>query len=237
MAPVITEEIFQQIKIRYRFEMLSAAESESERKSKNSLPDPYVSETVSALCSPACIIAPYPEKSFFTDTFPKEQETQCEQTFQQLTQVVYTVRNMRGEMQLPLSLSIDLYFFSPDSDTESADFIKEIQNNIHILYALLKVHRISFRSGDSYQDSFGSSASLGKCVLFIPLPDQLQEKEKKRLLKEREETAKKLERVNAQLSNQQFITRAPDSLVRKTRENKKRWETKYSQMEESLKKL
>ena len=92
MAPFITEELFQMLK--NTFQQLHLSEKV----------DPYTSETIKALLAPACIVAPYPEVISAEDIKPK-----IEEAFAFINEVIYAVRNIRAEMQLPPNVATDLY--------------------------------------------------------------------------------------------------------------------------------
>ena len=81
MAPFITEEPFHLLKERFKgIELLPHA-------------DPYTTECIKALQSAACIVSSFPQVVRKSDQNPE-----IEATFALLEQVIYTIRNIRGEM-------------------------------------------------------------------------------------------------------------------------------------------
>ena len=70
-------------------------------------------------------------------------------------------------------------------------------------------------------------------VVYIPLEDLVDlEKEKERLLKEQEKLEKELARSKGMLSNERFLSKAPEAKVNEEKEKLQ----KYEQMMEQVKK-
>lgn len=84
IAPFITEELFQQLKIRFKHPQALATA------------DGYTKESVHALSASACIVAPYPTVIHSEDILPE-----VESHFDFMQKMVHAIRNIRGEMKLP----------------------------------------------------------------------------------------------------------------------------------------
>lgn len=195
IAPFITEEIFQILKSHFTLDDTSITSS-----------DPYTNAVVQALLSKACIVSPFPEKPFVENDISLEVET----NFSKIEEVIYTIRNIRAEMQIPPSTAIDVYFVAQEENA---------------LGSLLKVNHLLIRSLvriktiDSLveEPAFGLAATgiVEGVKIIVPLPAELVTQEKARLEKERERIVKNLEKIEVQLSNPTFIDRAPKELVEK----------------------
>ncbi|HSX10524.1 MAG TPA: valine--tRNA ligase [Chlamydiales bacterium] len=190
ISPFITEEIFSLL--RDHFPLLPSHKC-----------DPYTAETIQALRSPACIVAPYPEPMGQSDE-------EIEKTFEQMNELVRQVRNIRAEMQLPPSEKTELILCSAPQHWKTA----EAHQNI--LTALTPTTKVTFTTHEPA--SFGASAIVGPLKLMIPIPESLRAKEKSRLEKEREKLQKLLESTQVKLSNQDFRSRAPREVVEKLEE-------------------
>ncbi len=213
MAPFITEEIFSQLKA--LFPNLKATGS-----------DPYTKEMVNALKAPACILAPFPALLRKKDIRPI-----VEKHFALLEKVVYSVRNIRSELKIPLGEPTDLYILCECGDEER----KIVEKNKHILTALLKIGNLSFATmGIPAHHTFGSTAVVGTLKLFVPLPAALRKQEKERLEKEKEKTEKIVEITRKKLDDPEFRMYAPKEVVRKMENTLQEAE---SSMEEITKKL
>jgi valyl-tRNA synthetase len=193
MAPFITEELFQMLKA--KFSGLTGKEKA----------DPYTLETIHALRSPACIVAPYPKVIRLEDINPH-----IETTFAFLDEVVRTVRNIRAEMQLPPGTPTDLHVHSSPEDPQRA----LVEENLGIIQALVRTHTITF-SKEENKVQFSASSIVGNLKLVIPLPQELKEKEKVRLVKERDKFIVQQNSLRDQLANSAFLEKAPPQLVEK----------------------
>jgi valyl-tRNA synthetase len=193
MAPFITEELFQMLKA--KFPTLTSQETA----------DPYTMETIRALCSPACIVSPYPKVIRSEDINP-----QIESTFAFLDEVIRTVRNIRAEMQLPPGTATDLHVHSAPGEVQSA----LVETNLGIVQALVRTQTITF-SYEEQKLQFSASSIVGNLKLVIPLPQEFKEKEKVRLIKERDKYIAQQNSLREQLANTGFLEKAPPQLVEK----------------------
>ena len=188
MAPFITEELFQALKDRF-------PGLELKRKV-----DPYTRQTVEALLSPACVVAPYPQVVVPTDIHPE-----IEERFARLEELVYTVRNMRGEMNIPPHLATDIYI------------VGNFQENPDLLRAFVKCNTLAVVSEPPVCSLSASGMTQGLQII-IPLPQELAQKELTRLEKEQEKTQQAVERLKQLLANPEFHTKAQPELVEKQKQ-------------------
>jgi valyl-tRNA synthetase len=196
IVPFITEEIFSLLK--ERFEGIDP-------KAKL---DPFLEETRNALLKEACIIAPFPE-TFECDDLSKN----AEEEFNEIFEIVYALRNIRAELQIPLGSHIDVYLISEDKKR-----LEFIYNQHKIIQALVKVNQIQSSHQDEIIVAAGATAMVKGIKIFVPLPSDLKEKEKIRLLKELEKLIKQIESLQIKLENVDFVARAPKELVDKTKD-------------------
>lgn len=187
MAPFITEELFQELKT--RFARLPAAHN------------PYSKETLEALQSPACMVSPFPH---VIDA--KDIDLKIEETFAFMDSLVHALRNIRAEMQVAPGMATDLFITGSD--------LSLVENNQAILRALVKINTLTFGKEEP-AIAFGSSALVGSLKLTIPLPQEMREREKVRLIKEKEKLINEQNSLRTQLSNEAFLAKAPPQLVEK----------------------
>lgn len=191
MAPFITEELFQVL--RHKFPGLQPI-------AKN---DPYTADLIKALSTEACIVAPYPQVLSKSDINPD-----IEKTFAFMDELVHAIRNIRAEMQLPPSTATDLYIQAKEADVS---FIRE---NLVIIEALVKLNQIHFTEKEQSLP-MSASAVVGNVKLIIPLPQEMREKEKTRLTKEKEKLIQLENSLKEKLANQDFVQKAPAQVVDK----------------------
>ncbi len=122
MAPFITEELFQMLKQKLSSTATSAA-------------DPYTQEALSALRTPACIVAPYPQVIRASDI-----NAEIENTFAFVDALIHSIRNIRAEMALPPGMATDLFISAPAQDAKRL----LVEENQGIIRALVKIKEITF---------------------------------------------------------------------------------------------
>lgn len=194
MAPFITEELFQLLR-----ERLAGI-------ANNKGIDPYSAEAIEALQSKACLVAPYPQV-----IRPQDINQAVEKTFDLIEKVVYTIRNIRGEMKLQPGVATAVHI----SGKKDLSF-SLIGDHRHIISALVKTTGITMHENEPNL-GFASTGVLDGLKISIPLPEEMLKQEKTRLTKERERLEGSIAKNSAQLSNQEFVNNAPQHLVEKQR--------------------
>lgn len=193
IAPFVTEEIFSHLKKLLKSEKPLG------------MIDPYTEKTLALLSSKALIVASYPSvinKEDISETI--------ESKFAFIDQIVYQIRNIRGQMQIPIQEKTDLYF----SGARDNPYLKITKENTSAILALTKTNKIYFEE-ILEKKPFGASSVIEKMTLFIPLPKHLQEKEIIRLKKEQEKLLTLNISLEKRLSLPDFIAKAPVEVVNK----------------------
>jgi len=215
MAPFITEELFQLLK-----ERLSGVTPSNGQ-------DPYTSDTATALGCTACMVAKYPQVTRDSDLNP-----QINNTFDLVGKVIYTIRNVRGEMKLPPGATSDVYMVGA-KDNLNFDIVK---NNKEIIKALIRTS--TFDMGHEEPSvGFASTGMVEGLKIIIPMPKELLTQELARLSKEQNRLTYHIERLNKQLSNENFVSKAPEELINKNKDNLKQSELELSEINFKLKEL
>ncbi|MBN1914781.1 MAG: valine--tRNA ligase [Parachlamydiales bacterium] len=189
IAPFITEELFSYL--HKTFGNATALQNA----------DIYTKKTLEALHAPACIIAPFP-KPILEDI-----DDAAELDFQKMDAIIYTIRNIRGEMRIALNVKTDIYFSLPELQRSF------LQKNIYMIHSQVSTENIFFSEKPSILHS--SSALVDGVKISIPLPQELIALEKNRLEKEREKLEKLLSATQQKLSQSEFIAKAPKEVVQK----------------------
>jgi valyl-tRNA synthetase len=215
MAPFITEELFQAIKDR-----LPALKASSGA-------DVYTQETVAALQAPACIVAPYPQVIRESDLNPE-----INQTFELVGNVVYTIRNIRGEVKLPPGTSTDVHIVGVENDPN----FQKVKNNLKIVSALIKTNILEMHTQEP-RVGFCSIGVLNGLKILIPIPTEFLKQEKTRLQKEKEKLTGSLEKLRHQLANTEFVNNAPAELIEKQRKNLSQLENELAEVSAKLQKM
>lgn len=215
MAPFISEELFQLLK-----ERLQGIKNASDT-------DPYTSEAIRALQCSACIIAPYPQVIRESDC-----NRAIDETFDLVGNVVYTIRNIRGEMKLPPNAATDVHIVGAETDP-ALDVIK---HNMNIITALVRINTFQTHT---QEPAIGLSATgvLNTLKVIIPIPEDLLKQEKIRLSKEQERLSTSLEKMRQQFSNPDFVSKAPPQLIEKNKNLMQQTEKELSEVTAKLKKI
>lgn len=204
MAPFISEELFQRLKL-----LLSPKEGE------NILPisdapdalDPYTREALTALEAPACVVAPYP-----CVARPSDIDGGIEKTFTILEEIVYAIRNIRGEMRVAPTAAVDVYIVGNNDDPE---FIA-VAAHADIIRSLVRINVLQICTSEPTYGA-ASTAAYNRLKIVVPIPEQMRAQEGERQMKEIARLQAALEKVDAQLSNSDFIEKAPTPLIDKLR--------------------
>ena len=189
---------------------------------------PYVTEEIWSLL-------PGTEGSVMQGGYPRMEDwndDQVEAEMGLLMETVSAVRNIRGEMQIPPSREIQLRFFSNDSDS-----LNKLETQGAYISELCRASDILWEgSGDRPRKA--ASAVCQNVEVFIPLEGLIDfDFEKKRLKKEIDKTGKELGYANKKLSNEDFLTRAPEHVVEKEREKAKELEIRLKKLETNYERI
>lgn len=212
MAPFITEELFQTMKLAFGTSGPSLAT------------DPYTREALKALEADGCIVAPYPIVTRRGDI-----NLTIENTFELVEKVIYTIRNIRGEMKLPPSTATDIYIVGEASDPH----MEVIKNSGPIIQALVRVNNLSIVYTEP-KLTLAATGVLNRLKVVIPIPEELIQQEKVRLGKERERLTLTLEKIKSQFLNEDFVSRAPAQLIEKQKEQLAKTENELHEVTSKL---
>jgi len=117
-------------------------------------------------------------------------------------------------MQLPPNVTTDLFIHTSKVDPDR----HIVENNLTIIKALVRVNSINI-SEKEQEHRLSANAIVGNLKLVVPLPDELKEKEKLRLHKERDKLIGQQNGMRQQLANEDFVAKAPAQLVEKLKAN------------------
>lgn len=192
---------------------------------------PFITEEIFSIISSGeegrLINASWPDldKKYNFATEEKEAEVFME--------IVYKIRNIRGEMNLAPNKKANVIF---KTGNETIKKIVE-RDSLHI-QTLAKVEEIGVDPAYE-QNKTDASAVLGEDTqIFIPLKGLIDiEVEKARLEKELAKIEGELKKVSGKLSNEKFLAKAPDDVVEKEKQKMAEFETMKEKINNSLTQL
>ena len=129
-----------------------------------------------------------------------------------LSEIIRSVRNIRSEVQTPMSKKVPLYVSAKDASTlavleANAKYLERFCNPEPLVIGL------ELEAPDQ-----SMSAVVTGAVLYLPLQGLIDiDAEKARLTKELEKWAKEVKLVQGKLSNERFVSKAPEAVVAEER--------------------
>lgn len=143
--------------------------------------------------------------------------------------LIYLVRNIRGEMNIQPDKKIEILVKSNDEDLKF--FIKNYEKDI--LY-LTKGKSITI--SETITKPEGSAAQANEiCEVFIPMKDIIDiKKEIDRLKKEIEKVNKEYQITISKLRNENFIEKAPKEVINKEKDKKNEYEALLEKLNNNL---
>jgi valyl-tRNA synthetase len=137
-------------------------------------------------------------------------------------ELVRGIRTLRTDMDVPPSRKAKLYVTASDAA------IRDIFTRVQPVYqGLAGASEVVVQEGTDGIPSDAVSVVIPDAVLYIPLEDLVDfEKEKERLTKEKARLEGELKRSKAMLSNEKFLSKAPEAKVAEEKEKL----AKYEQM-------
>ena len=158
-------------------------------------------------------------------SFPEDEEK-----FEIVMEAIKAVRARRSEMNVPPSKKAHLFILTdrPDAFNAGANYITKLAYS----------SSISVISEIPEDAEKMVSVITDNARMFIPMTELVDiEKEKARIEKELENAVKQLDIQNKKLANENFVKRAPESVVNVEREKKAKFEALIVNLNESLKNL
>ncbi len=172
------------------------------------------------------MIAPFPvAESKWID-----KDTENEMSFVQ--NAINSIRNIRGELSVPPSKTIELIIHFPDKRKE--EIIGKYQTYFQ---RLARVTDISKLEG-SAKPAQSASAVLDGGELFIPLGGVIDlNAERERISKEATRVQGMLDTIMKKLSNEAFVSKAPVDVVEKEREKMEHFRANLDKLRKNLERL
>ena len=153
-----------------------------------------------------------------------------EEAVETIKEAVRSIRNVRAGMNVPPSRKAKVYVVS-DSDK-----IRSIFENGNVFFATLSyASDVKIQADKSGIEEDAVSAVIPGATIYMPFAELVDiDKEIERLKKEEERLNKELARVNGMLSNEKFISKAPEAKINEEKEKKAKYETMMEQVKAQL---
>jgi valyl-tRNA synthetase len=170
-------------------------------------------------------------ESISTSKYPKLNsdliKPSAESEMEMVQGIVYSIRNIRGEMNIPPSKSIDAHIKSSEVKKHQIDYIKK----------LAKVDKV-IAGEDVEKPGASASAVFGNSEIYIPLKGLIDlDVERGRMAKEISRLEGSLKGLEKKLSNDKFVNNAPVDVVEKEKSKQRDWAGKLDKLKELLSNL
>ena len=188
---------------------------------------PFIIEEIFCTLHPeedTIMLAKWPE--YRADwNFPAEEEM-----LEHCKDLVKGVRNVRTEMDVPPSRKAKIFIVAEDAALrDSFELTKEAYAN------LAGASEVMVQQDKTGIGEDAVSVVIPGATLYLPLEDLVDfEKEKERLLKEQARLEKELARSKGMLSNEKFLSKAPEAKVQEEKDKLAGYEQMMEQVKERL---
>ena len=174
------------------------------------------------------------EESIMVSSWPVFREDRVfakeENDIEILKEAVRGIRNVRTGMNVPPSRKAQVYVVSENEN------MRNIFEAGKVFFApLAYASEVIVQNDKSGIADDAVSVVIANANIYIPFAELVDiEKEKERLLKEKERLEGELKRVNGMLSNEKFISKAPESKINEEKEKLAKYTQMMQQVEERL---
>jgi valyl-tRNA synthetase len=145
--------------------------------------------------------------------------------------VIKSVRNIKGEVGIPPSKTVELIIKGGSEASRSC-----LVRNRKLIDTMAKLAAFDFIDGEAPEGA--ATSVVGDMEIFIPLKEHVNtEEEANRLLKEISKVDKDLEFLLKKLANKNFVEKAPKEVVKKDTNRCGELKSIKSKLEESLDRL
>jgi valyl-tRNA synthetase len=167
------------------------------------------------------------EDTILNTSWPKSTTYDAKQItrFEQLRDIVATVRAIRSEMQVQANAEVQLHLHTEDAQTATDLMAME-----PLFRKVLKLS--SFEAGNLEQKPAKAASGIaGRVTVYLPLAGLIDvDKELERVNKEIERLSGFLQGINAKLSNEKFVSGAPESVIANERQKQADTEAKLERL-------
>jgi len=190
---------------------------------------PFVTEELWAKRAPAgegrgslIMLAPWPEHLGL-------ENAQADAEIGWLIRVISEVRSVRAEMNVPAGAKVPLLISGASEETKA-----RVARHADTLLRLARLETLEFG-----KPPHGAvQIVLDEAVLALPLAGIIDiDAESKRLKREIDKIGAEIRQLDAKLSNEKFVSRAPEHVVEEQRERKVEAEAIEAKLEQALKRL
>ncbi|CAO3400678.1 valine--tRNA ligase [Azospirillum palustre] len=190
---------------------------------------PFITEELWEQLSPAranrLISAEWPE--FAADSVDPASRDEMDW----VVRLISSVRSMRSEMNVPPAAQIELKLKDPNAVS-----LKRLDTHRDLILRMARLSSVEPLQGDVPKSSV--QAVLDETTLVLPLEGIVDlDKEKARLSKEIDKLAGEIKKIDAKLSNEQFVAKAPEEVIEEQRDRREAADQARDKLQKALEML
>lgn len=140
------------------------------------------------------------------------QDAAATQQVHVLQEVLYAIRNIRGEMRIPPSVGAKILLIASEKDKRDL-----LHNRADFFTTLTNVKSLAVKES-AEPPTFAATAVAAGVTVFVELPKELRGQERDRLQKEVDRIGKETQRLETKLGNPNFTAKAPAEVILKEKE-------------------
>ena len=152
---------------------------------------------------------------------------------ERIKEAVRAIRNVRSSMNVPPSKKVQVILVSESGE------VRDIFERGRVFFASLAgASEVTIQADRAGIADDAVSAVIHQAVIYMPFAELVDvEKERERLKKEEERLKGELARVNGMLSNEKFLSRAPEAKIAEEKAKKEKYAQMMAQVQERLAQL
>ena len=153
-----------------------------------------------------------------------------EKVVERIKEAVKGIRNIRAEMNVPPSRKSALYVVSENAE------VRSIFEESKVFFATLGyASEVKVQADKSGIADDAVSILIHEAAIYIPFAELVDiDKEIERLTKEKEKLSKELERSEKMLSNEKFVSKAPQAKIDEEKAKQKKYQDMMEQVVQRL---
>jgi valyl-tRNA synthetase len=159
-------------------------------------------------------------------------DDRAEAEFALLQEMIGAIRNLRGEMNIPVGKTAEVLIAGGDGQDSAI-----ITQHESYFEQLARTHAVKY-GRHLARPKLAASAVVKSFEIYLPLAELIDVKlERNRLGKERQRLEKLLEDLNRRLHSQDFVNKAPQQVVERERQKKMEFEMNLKKIVANLEQL
>ncbi|MCD6353847.1 MAG: valine--tRNA ligase [Proteobacteria bacterium] len=172
-------------------------------------------------------------ESIMISSFPKENNIffnrDAEEKLEKIKEVIYHIRNIRGEMHIPPPQKVEVVLFCDNDKTRQL-----LEAYKQYLFQLASIKNLKYATSKT-KPKVAATAIVKDIEIYIPLEGVIDfGAEEKRLGKEIAKVEKELSFIQKKLSNEDFLNKAPKKIVEKENQRNQALLEKQKKLKRSI---